>query len=251
MIRMPRGSAASNSVGLSWDDVYSAGESIYDLASHAAPAAGAVAACAYTQNTELCIEAAKKSKEYYEWLKEQEGDPFTDGGAPVVVNVDTDNKVVYSGSDVATCKPSYLFYAPGFDSAEKRCGVPDYKAVVVRRAPGTSIEVFTPRNTYLAADPPSSPVPTLKYGPVPDGWFELGDWGNGKVYVPPGTTLQDVNPSLLNVVASGGEPAQEGGAGETSQDDSSVLGKVVGVAVVAGAIWAGYRYYKGRPVWPF
>jgi hypothetical protein len=139
---------------------------------------------------------------------------FDDGGTPQYLwhwdspttYVVTDNAVVNTATDPTTCDPSYLFRSPDMASVEVRCGVPDYKSVFLRKVPGTPLEVFTPRNTYLYVHPSAAPEPKLSWGVPPQSYVKLGMWGNSPLYSDKGYPLSAYSADLQAIVKNGGQP---------------------------------------------
>ncbi len=103
------------------------------------------------------------------------------------------------------CSPSYLWRKPEFDAVHTVCGVPDYKQVTMRTVPGTSLEVFTPRDTYLYVAPGAYDEPKLSSGTPPHSYVKIGMWGNSPLFMDKGYSFSELTPELQSILKNGGK----------------------------------------------
>lgn len=103
-------------------------------------------------------------------------------------------------------------------SVQTRCGSPDFKAVYLRKVPGTSVEIFTPRDTYLYVYPGVYGEPKLSWGTPPASYVKIGMWGNSPLYTDKGYSVKDLSAELRAIIQNGGEPPQP-------IDISKIMGK--------------------------
>lgn len=254
MLRIPRSVGPRHLGWPSWDDIKDFASDAYNEVKHAAPVVGTAAACIASENPAVCAAAGEQAYSYYQDLRERYGsDGGGEDGEPLTVHVDTDNTVQCGGV-------RYTYWSSSSFYPQPVCGASIPPGLVARVIPNTGETAYTEPGTflYVRTGPGFAPeaFPRVGNGDPPSNWEVLGYWGNSPLYVFPddkalvspailaGLSEAPSSPTVLDIAAAGGEGASSG-------EGWSMAEKAAALALAAGAAWAGYRYYKGRPIWPF